>query len=263
MYGHNAEDSMCLGTVCIDTYPFYYATAQTWWDFRLDDDGENSQNYIGGICGLGKERPGEEGTRSFLARAEAEGFVADNVYAINMSPHKYGKSYLTLGGFYPYDYKGQLYWYDVKEKYEDWRLNVPHIKLGDSEFYPSDESSNFKGHFQTGYPYIGLPEETFEQIKFHFMRSYSGLECKDRNTWGICYIENAECGWYQHVDLSFTLQIEDHFFTMPMRNLMDDITIQGKKYCRLLIANDKYGTPKTIKIGDAFFKGFNTIFDVN
>ena len=60
-----------------------------------------------------------------------------------------------------------------------------------------------------------------------------------------------------------TLQIEDHFFTMPMRNLMDDITIQGKKYCRLLVANDKYGTPKTIKIGDAFFKGFNAIFDVN
>ena len=42
MYGHNAEDSMCLGSICIDTYPFYYATAQTWWDFRLDDDGENS-----------------------------------------------------------------------------------------------------------------------------------------------------------------------------------------------------------------------------
>ena len=38
---------------------------------------------------------------------------------------------------------------------------------------------------------------------------------------------------------------------------MDDITIAGKKYCRLLVANDKYGTPDVIKIGDAFFKGFN------
>ena len=43
---------------------------------------------------------------------------------------------------------------------------------------------------------------------------------------------------------------------------MDDITIAGKKYCRLLVANDKYGTPDVIKIGDAFFKGFNAIFDV-
>ena len=59
MYGHNAEDSMCLGEVCIESYPFYYATAQTWWDFRLDDDGETSQNYVGGICGLGKELPTE------------------------------------------------------------------------------------------------------------------------------------------------------------------------------------------------------------
>ena len=63
--------------------------------------------------------------------------------------------------------------------------------------------------------------------------------------------------------MSFTLQIEGHYFTMPMRNLMDDISIAGKKYCRLLIANDKYGTPDVIKIGDAFFKGFNTIFDVS
>ena len=102
---------------------------------------------------------------------------------------------------------------------------MPHIKLGDSEFHPSDGSSHFNGKFQTGYPYIGLPEETFEQVKFHFMRSYSGLECRDRNNWGICYIEDADCDWYQHIELSLTLQIEDHFFTMPMRNLMDDITV--------------------------------------
>lgn len=62
--------------------------------------------------------------------------------------------------------------------------------------------------------------------------------------------------------MSLTLQIENHLFTMPMRNLMDEITIEGKKYCRLLVANDKYGTPEVIKIGDAFFKAFNAIFDV-
>jgi len=50
---------------------------------------------------------------------------------------------------------------------------------------------------------------------------------------------------------------------MPMRNLMDDVTIRGKQYCRLLVAKDKYGTPDVVKIGDAFFKGFNAIFDVN
>jgi len=49
---------------------------------------------------------------------------------------------------------------------------------------------------------------------------------------------------------------------MPLPNLMDSISIKGKKYCRLLVANDKYGTPDVIKIGDAFFKAFNAIFDV-
>ena len=89
------------------------------------------------------------------------------------------------------------------------------------------------------------------------------MECSDRNHWGICYIEGADCDWYSHVEMSLTLQIEEHQFTMPMRNLMDDVTIRGKQYCRLLVAKDKYGTPDVVKIGDAFFKGFNAIFDVN
>ena len=63
--------------------------------------------------------------------------------------------------------------------------------------------------------------------------------------------------------MSLTLQIEDHYFTIPMRNLMENISISGTKYCRLLVANDKYGTPEVVKIGDAFFKAFNIIFDVS
>ena len=69
MYGHNAKDTMCLSEVCIEEYPFYYATSQTWWDFRLDDNGETSANYVAGICGLGKQLPTEQ-SRSFLAIAE-------------------------------------------------------------------------------------------------------------------------------------------------------------------------------------------------
>lgn len=178
MYGHNAEDTVCLGDVCLESYPFYYATAQTWWDFRLDDDGGTSQNYVGGICGLGKELPTKE-SRSFLARAEDEGLVADNVYAVNMSPHKYGKSYLTIGGYYDFDYKGDLFWYAVPRNAKEWSLKVPSIKLGDSEYYPSVKgdlkNAGFKGNFQTGYPYIGLPEGTFEQVKYHFMRYFTSL----------------------------------------------------------------------------------------
>lgn len=44
---------------------------------------------------------------------------------------------------------------------------------------------------------------------------------------------------------------------------MENISISGTKYCRLLVANDKYGTPEVVKIGDAFFKAFNIIFDVS
>jgi len=69
MYGHNAEDTLCIGEVCVEKYPFYYATTPAWWDFRLDDNGENSKNYVGGICGLGKEPPSSN-SRSFLNIAE-------------------------------------------------------------------------------------------------------------------------------------------------------------------------------------------------
>ena len=151
---------MCLGDVCIEQYPFYYATTQTWWDFRLDDENGASQNYIGGICGLGRDLPDSQ-SRSFLARAESEDLISDNIYAVNMSPHKYGKSYLTIGGYYDFDYSGDLIWYDLSHSSSEWNLNVPSVKLGASEYFPQD-SASFLGKFQTGYPYIGLPEETFK-----------------------------------------------------------------------------------------------------
>lgn len=139
---------MCLGEICIEQYPFYYATTPAWWDFRLDDDGENSQNFVGGICGLGKDLPSSD-SRSFLAIAKSEGYIADNIYAVNMSPHKYGKSYLTIGGYYDFDYKGELYWYHVSGN--EWSLNVPSVKLGDSENHPVfdgvESNSSFIGKF--------------------------------------------------------------------------------------------------------------------
>ena len=83
-----------------------------------------------------------------------------------MSPHKYGKSYLTIGGYYDFDYSGDIYWYDLSSDSSEWNINVPSIKLGESEYYP-DNSSNFMGKFQTGYPYIGLSDTTFKQVTSH------------------------------------------------------------------------------------------------
>jgi len=122
-----------MSEVCVEEYPYFFATSQAWWDFRLDAEGQSSQNYVGGICGLGKDPPSES-SRSFLAIAEQKGYIADNIYAINMSPHKYGKSYLTVGGFYDFDYKGELYWYSVPG--HEWALTVPQVKLGDIAYHP-------------------------------------------------------------------------------------------------------------------------------
>lgn len=94
-----------------------------------------------------------------------------------MSPHKYGKSYLTIGGYYEFDYKDTLYWYEVTGS--EWNLNVPVVKLGDIEYHPvydgAESTGSFVGKFQTGYPYIGLPEATFNEIKVHFERYYTNL----------------------------------------------------------------------------------------
>lgn len=144
MYGHNAEDTLCMGEVCVEAYPFYYATTPAFWDFRLDSGDENSQNYVGGICGLGKDLPSGS-SRSFLAIAEQKGYVADNIYAVNMSPHKYGKSYVTMGGYYDFDYKGELYWYPVSGR--EWDLTLPAVKLGDIEYHPVIDGVETQGGF--------------------------------------------------------------------------------------------------------------------
>ena len=72
--------------------------------------------------------------------------MADNIYAINMSPHKYGRSYVTIGGYYEFDYEGELYWYSV-ESTNEWNLSVPKIKLGDTEFHPIIDGEATDGNF--------------------------------------------------------------------------------------------------------------------
>ena len=64
-----------------------------------------------------------------------------------MSPHKYGKSYLTIGGYYDYDYKGDLFWYNIRSSEKEWNVDIPSIKLGDSEYYPVSEEGDSRVSF--------------------------------------------------------------------------------------------------------------------
>ena len=73
-------------------------------------------------------------------------------------------SYLTLGGYDSYNFVGNLTWYDTSECVGGWNLTSDVVTLGGEDIipYPGDETII---EFQTAYPYIGVPDTTWAQVK--------------------------------------------------------------------------------------------------
>ena len=70
---------------------------------------------------------------------------------------------MTIGGYDPRDIIGNFQWFDFPAN--SWNMTHVHAYIGDKTL---DTYTNEEGEatlmFQTGYPYIGLPDETFHDI---------------------------------------------------------------------------------------------------
>lgn len=78
---------------------------------------------------------------------------------------------MTLGGYDSEDYNNTLTWYDTKECVGGWNLTTTVITLGDEDIMPVAGESTVV-EFQTAYPYIGVPDTTWAQVK-EFVNSTS------------------------------------------------------------------------------------------
>lgn len=72
--------------------------------------------------------------------------------------------------------------------------------------------------FETGYPYIGLSNDTYEKVAHVLMRDVQGMECTEGPHWGICRVKEKTC---EEVNLNYDIQItmNDVEFKIPLRNI--------------------------------------------
>ena len=89
--------------------------------------------------------------------------------------------------------------------------------------------------FETGYPYIGLSEEYFDQVAEILVAEVQNIECKKGQHWGICRLPERLCS-----DVSFkkdiTMVIGDYEFLLPLDNMATYVNQSGTYYCQTQIA---------------------------
>ena len=136
-------------------------------------------------------------------------------------------SFLTLGGFDERDHQGEIAWYNTTEG-NGWNQTISGFKFGDEII--TDSFSNVTAVFETGYPYIGLSEEYFDQVAEILVRDMPSVECKKGEHWGICRVPDLECSEIKF-DTDIELAIGDRAFTMPLDNMATYVNQSGNFYC--------------------------------
>ena len=114
-----------------------------------------------------------------------------------------------------------------------WNQTLSGFKFGDEII--TDSFSQVTAVFETGYPYIGLSEEYFDQVAEILQDEVQSIECKKGQHWGICRVPEQECS-----DISFntdiTMVIGEYEFSIPLDNMATYVNQSGTFYCQTQIA---------------------------
>ena len=186
--GYKYTDNWCIGggdihtTVCIDSLPFIYVDEQElvnkaqWVPPLRDFDNVNT------IVGFGKPSS-SDASYNFLDIAYEAGLIKDNAFTFQGDLVNEGQAHVTLGGYSKQDYTGDIDWFNMADQ-DSWTVNMKNFTLGSYNLLePPTTSTNraFEeqnerlledadpfytyGHFNTGYPFLGVDQATGEMIE--------------------------------------------------------------------------------------------------
>ena len=121
-------------------------------------------------------------------------------------------------------------------------------------------NTNLTTQFQTGYPYIGMPQKLRDVIAQMIRQHNSKFRCSSKPNWGDCWIE-GNCTSFDPIPLNFTFGIEgsNATFTIPISNLMQYHKTTNQ--CVLEIATLGDIEENALRIGEPFFRSFYSVFD--
>lgn len=147
---------------------------------------------------------------SFLARAVALDQISSYEYSFNMAPNDTIPSQLILGP-YSGNYTQETQWFNMAVGSDGWTGNVTHCMDGDTSLMPNNYTQ-FNATFQTGYPYIGMPIQVFDNMEKQLEEQDEDIECDH----GFCQADKNCTDMKPLKDLTFTMAGSN--FTIPMNS---------------------------------------------
>ena len=242
---------------------------------------------------------------NFINRAYEAGEIRNNQYSFQAVNGDGDQRYasMTIGGYSDRLYKSNMEWYslnpttptneDEATQVNNWRLtfsnftidtfdmceppssNTKKVNSGEPEVYEgslleADPTTEFKvyGHFNTGYPFIGVDENVFEIIHDDLKHFRPDVDCdfdSEINPAHVCYWK-AKCDptLFGDAKLDFAFG-SDALFSLPMKELLVNYEVYYDDYCGF--AMQKVEMPFDLDIerhfyfGDVFFMNYAGVFD--
>ena len=99
-------------------------------------------------------------------------------------------SFLTLGGWDEKDYSGDIAWFDAPG--DSWNQTATSFKFNGQEILDTE----IEVQFETGYPYIGLSNDTFDKVAKILEKDIADMNCTKGMHWGICRVKGKSCSKY-------------------------------------------------------------------
>ena len=94
--------------------------------------------------------------------------LSDDEVPSNKNPFKFGlpgSSTMTIGGYDTNDFVGDLNWYDTSDCPGAWNITGTDLNIGDNTNINPEAGADFEIEFQIGYPYVSVPESSWDTIK--------------------------------------------------------------------------------------------------
>ena len=136
-------------------------------------------------------------------------------------------AYLTIGGYDERDVIGNFDWFEFPT--DSWSMSNVYVYANDHALDTYVRHDNGSEHgasvmFQTGYPFIGLPVETYRDIRNLMQITVPTMNCSEGEHWGMCRVESTGCDLLS-IPLNLTFEINTHTertfnYSIPIENML-------------------------------------------
>ena len=184
------------------------------WDLPFYYFGTHHSIRIQAVLGLGNGDPTNDPNLSFnfINRAYEEGLLKNNTYSFQglSGDQKYAS--MTIGGWSDRLFSTAVEWYDLNpadsnDGVTNWKLTfssfyidtydmmeapTPTEEVYAGSVFENDADTEFKvyGHFNTGYPFIGVDESIAPKLLEDLQHFRPDVSCELHKKWnpmGVCY----------------------------------------------------------------------------